>query len=167
MTTTAPSARIRFTVASPMPPLPPVMMATLPLNRCMPSLLVCTGLQGVSAAVEDRRAFFQKAGHTFAVVVGGGQGGIGLAARLRRLEHQARAAELDTAEREGRLVDRASVDRAVETKARRFRDVMLGVPPKLADECARLTDPVAVEAAIEAGIEAALLELSQEGDDAV
>jgi len=89
------------------------------------------------------------------------------AARLLRLQHQARQAELDTAEREGRLVDRAAVEQAVETKARQFRDAMLAVPARIADECARLMHSSDIEFKMTQAIEDALMQLEKDGDNAV
>jgi hypothetical protein len=88
-------------------------------------------------------------------------------ARARRETAQARMAELELAETEGRLIDRNAAERSFEDLARRFRDRITAVAAEVAEDCARLDDPLAVEARVTAGIEAALLELSRPvADDA-
>jgi len=89
-------------------------------------------------------------------------------ARARRETAQARMAELELAETEGRLIDRNAAERSFEDLARRFRDRITAVAAEVAEDCARLDDPLAVEARVTAGIEAALLELSRPvADDAL
>ncbi|MCW3477354.1 hypothetical protein [Limobrevibacterium gyesilva] len=82
--------------------------------------------------------------------------------RARREATNAKRAELELAELEGRLVDRAAVQREVEEMVRSLRDRVLNVPRDIAASVATMTDERAIEARITLALKAALTEAADE-----
>lgn len=66
-------------------------------------------------------------------------------ARARREHALALLAEDEHLKTRGLLVDRSLVDSAAFTAARALRDLLMGIPPKLAGELVTLTDPWEIE----------------------
>lgn len=66
-------------------------------------------------------------------------------ARARREFALALLAEDEHRKSRGELVDRALVDSAAFTAARALRDLLMGIPPKIAGELVTLTDPWEIE----------------------
>lgn len=66
-------------------------------------------------------------------------------ARARREHALALLAEDEHLKTRGQLVERALVDSAAFTAARALRDLLMGIPPKIAGELVTLTDPWEIE----------------------
>lgn len=66
-------------------------------------------------------------------------------ARARREHALALLAEDEHLKTRGLLVERALVDSAAFTAARALRDLLMGIPPKIASELVTLTDPWEIE----------------------
>ena len=66
-------------------------------------------------------------------------------AKARRENTLGKLAEIELAKQEGRLVDRIEVEQMAYASARMLRDVVLGLPTRLAPELATLTDAFQIE----------------------
>lgn len=77
-------------------------------------------------------------------------------ARARREYALALLAEDEHRKSRGELVERELVDSAAFTAARTLRDLMLGIPPKIAGELVTLTDPWEIERRLVQAIRRAL-----------
>lgn len=77
-------------------------------------------------------------------------------ARARREYALALLAEDEHRKSRGELVEQALVDSAAFTAARTLRDLMLGIPPKVAGELVTLTDPWEIERRLVQAIRRAL-----------
>lgn len=77
-------------------------------------------------------------------------------ARARREHALALLAEDEHRKSRGELVEQALVDSAAFTAARTLRDLMLGIPPKVAGELVTLTDPWEIERRLVQAIRRAL-----------
>lgn len=77
-------------------------------------------------------------------------------ARARRENAMALLTEDEHRKRRGELVEQALVDSAAFTAARTLRDLMLGIPPKIAGELVTLTDPWEIERRLVQAIRRAL-----------
>lgn len=77
-------------------------------------------------------------------------------ARARREYALALLAEDEHRKSRGELVEQALVDSAAFTAARTLRDLMLGIPPKIAGELVTLTDPWEIERRLVQAIRRAL-----------
>jgi hypothetical protein len=73
---------------------------------------------------------------------------------------QRRLLELDLAEREGQLVDAAQIRRVVFERGRRVRDLLMGIPVRIAADLAAEDDPAAVSIVLERALVEALGGLS-------
>jgi hypothetical protein len=77
-------------------------------------------------------------------------------ARARREHALALLAEDEHLKSRGMLVDRALVDSAAFTAARALRDLLMGIPPKIAGELVTLTDPWEIERRLSQALRRAL-----------
>ena len=80
------------------------------------------------------------------------------AERARKMAADAHLAELNLARQRGELLDRESVERAQEDRARSLRGRILAVPRIVAAELAQLSDPKALAGHLTLALELALTE---------
>lgn len=85
-------------------------------------------------------------------------------ARRRREVANAEKAEVELAELNGRLVDRAAVEREIAEQISRLRDAMLMVPREIAAQCAALDDERAIEALATLAIKRALTTMARQAE---
>lgn len=86
---------------------------------------------------------------------------VSISDKKRREKADADLAEIKAAEKAGELTDAEAAEREYEDLARRLRHAIMAVPRDIADDCAKLGEPIAIEARMTMALEKVIDEFSR------